>query len=106
MNIFGEQEGVQSLAGEELQKLQGEIDNFFEKVGEVTGEVWIGKRDKFLYKFSGEKNLDLSQFTEEKKGTVIGKLNIDFSNFNQPITVEPPQEFKSIEEIFKLPKNK
>ena len=62
LNIFGEQEGAQFLGGEELQQLQGEIDSFFEKVGEISGEVWIGKRDKFLYKFSGEKNLDLSQF--------------------------------------------
>ena len=106
LKIFGEEEGAQSLAGENLQKLQGEIDNFFEKIGELSGEVWIGKRDKFLYRLSGDKNFDISQFAKGKKGAVIVKLNIDFSNFNQPIVIEPPPEFKSIEEIFKLPTSK
>jgi len=106
IKIFNEQEEAQSLPGEELQKLQGEINSFFEKVGEIVGEVQIGKRDKFLYKFIGEKNLGISQFHKGQEGTFTVKLNIDFSNFNQPVSIEPPQEFKTLEEMFKLPTSK
>lgn len=90
------EEDYKKAADEELSK---DIDKFFEKVGELSGELWIGKKDYLLYRFRGEKTFDLSQFKEGEKGTILIKLDIDLSKFNQPVKIEVPGEYKNLEEI-------
>lgn len=97
------------------EELSRELDKFFAKVGEISAQVWIGKKDYLLYKIKGEKEIDLSKFQEQERGVVplppqskptgmitIG-LEINFSNFNQPLIIEAPGEYKTLEEIFKIP---
>lgn len=86
---------------QEFQKeLSSKIDEFFAKIGDITAELWIGKKDSLLYKIKGEKEIDLSKFAKSAKGKVIVKFDIDFSNFNQPVKIEAPGEYKTLEEIF------
>lgn len=60
-----------------------------EKTGEWLGDIWIGKEDKYLYKFKG-------------KNEILNiRININFSDFNQPLEISPPEEFESLEEIFR-----
>jgi hypothetical protein len=75
------------------------FDEFFAKIGEIEGEIWIGKKDLYLYKIKGEKEIDLQKFEEGAKGKITVKLDMNFSNFNQPIKIETPKEYKTIEEI-------
>ena len=75
------------------------IDELFESVGEISAEIWIGKKDKFIYKIKAEKEIDLNKFKGETKGIIIGKLDIEFSNFDQPVEIKAPESFKSLEEI-------
>ena len=79
------------------------VNEFLEKISEIQAELWIGKKDYLLYKIKGEKEIDLSKFEETMKGKIIAKLNIDFSNFNQPLKIEAPAEYKTLEKIFKIP---
>ena len=82
------------------EEISNKIDELFENVGELSTEIWIGKKDKLIYKIKGEKEIDLNRFKGEKKGIVTGKLDIEFSNFDQPVEIKAPEYFKSLEEIF------
>ncbi|MDI6603175.1 MAG: hypothetical protein QME57_03625 [Patescibacteria group bacterium] len=91
------EEDYKKMAEERLSK---DIEKFFEKIGELSAELWIGKEDYLLYRFKGEKLIDLSKFDENEKGTVLIKLDIDLSKFNQPVNIEAPGQYKSLDEIF------
>lgn len=84
----------------DVEKLSPKIDELFEKIGEITAEVWIGKKDDYLYKIKVEKEIDISQLGAiAKEGVITIKFDMDFSNFNQPVKVEAPKDFKTFEEI-------
>ncbi len=87
---------VVSISEEEISN---KIDEFFEGVGEISAEIWIGKKDKFIYKIKAEKEIDLNKFQGETKGIIIGKLDVEFSNFDQSVEIKAPEFFKSLEEI-------
>ncbi len=89
-------EDYKKAADEEFSK---ELDKFFEKVGELSGELWIGKKDDLLYRFKGEKTFDLSKFGESATGTISLKLDINLSKFNQLINIEAPGQYKRLDEI-------
>jgi Mor family transcriptional regulator len=84
---------------EEIKEFQEEFDKFFEKIGGIEAEIWIGKKDLYLYKIKAKKEIDLSKIEPEEKGRIIIKVEVDFSNFDQPIEIKAPEEFISIEEI-------
>lgn len=84
------------LAGEESSN---KLNEFLEKIGEITADIWIGKKDNYLYKVKGEKEIDLSILSQEQRGTITIKFVVASSNFNQPVTIEAPKEFKTFEEI-------
>lgn len=86
----------EKVAKEEFLK---EMDEFFEKIGETEAELWIGKKDNLLYKTKGEKEIAASQFEEGAEGKAIIKFDLEFSKFNEPIKIEAPGKYKSLEEI-------
>ena len=79
--------------------IKNALNEFFDKVGEITFEFWIGKKDKLLYDAKINKEIDVSKFDIGTKGKVLIKAEVKYSKFNQPIAVEAPKEFKSLEEI-------
>ncbi len=83
--------------------IAGIFSELLDKLGDVTVEMWIGKKDKLLYKIEGEKEIDLSKFDEKDKGVVNIKITFNFSNFNQPVEIKAPETFKSLEEILVIP---
>ncbi len=84
-------------------EMEKNLDEFFSKAGDIAVEIWIGKRDKFLYKVKSEKEMDLSKFDETTKGIFSYKVEINLSNFNLPVKIEAPANFKKWEEIFTPP---
>jgi hypothetical protein len=78
-----------------------EFDKFFQKIGDIEGEIWIGKKDLYLYKIKGEKEIDLSKFEESEKGKITINFEMNFSDFNKPLKIEAPKEYKGLEEILK-----
>lgn len=96
---YSAQTGAALISPEEIAK---DIDEFFKKVGELTADLWIGKKDGFLYKVKSEKEIDLSKFDSTSKGTLTVKLEMEDSNFNLPVKIEAPTDFKTLEEIFPL----
>lgn len=75
------------------------FDEVFEKIGEINADIWIGKKDFYLYKIKAEKEIDISIFEPKEKGKVFAKLEMNLSNFNQLLKIEPPEKFKTILQI-------
>ncbi len=86
-----------------VEGLAESINKSLEKVGDITAEMWIGKKDKLFYKIEGEKEIDLDKFDKQAKGIIDVKIGFEFSNFNQPVEIKVPETFKSLEEIFTIP---
>lgn len=97
----------EGFSEDELQKfreeLKKQLNEFFEKIGEITAEVWIGQKDKLLHKVRGEKEIDLGGFGKSVsiEGKMKIKAEVDFSNFNQPVKIEAPEESKGLDEILR-----
>jgi len=82
------------------QELNYQAEEFFDRIGEIDFEVWIGQKDKYLYRVKFEKGIDLSGLVGSKgKFLINGEVNL--SKFNQVMNVEPPEEFKTMEEILR-----
>jgi len=83
-----------NLEEKEFKEKSKEI---LDKIGEIGGEIWIGKKDYLLYRIKGEKSIDLSKF--EEKGRILISLNLENSKFNQPVKIKAPSEYKTLDEI-------
>ncbi len=99
LKIAGEEGGTMPLPID-IEESQEKIDEFLNKVGEITADVWIGKKDLYLYKLELDKEIDLNRFEDNEKGTIAIEFTTEFSKFNQPIETTVPGEFKTIKEIF------
>lgn len=113
---YKESNGEIEIQEEEMnQALEEEfpksVDEFFEATGPIDFEVWIGQDDMYLYRAKIEKEIDLGNFKESFSGSIgesvpvedIGKvftsMDIKLSKFNQPVQVEAPEEFKTLQEV-------
>ena len=89
-----------------LEEASNNINEFLDKIGDINFEVWIGKKDKLLYRLKTEKEIDISKFYDEEslgqglEGSINIKLELNLSDFNQEMNIEAPKEFKSINEVF------
>jgi hypothetical protein len=83
-----------------LQTLQEEVNSFFDKVGVLSVNLFIGKEDGFFHKIQFYKSFDLSKADSQSTGLVQIDYKIEQSGINKPIEVAPPSEYKTFEEIF------
>jgi hypothetical protein len=83
-----------------LAMAEGFVSTFFEKVGEVKADIWIGKKDLLVYKFNFEKAIDLKQVVETVAGDLSVGLNLEMSDHNKPVVVAIPSGVKSVEEVY------
>lgn len=89
---------LKKQATEELNKA---FDEFFAKVGDIEGDVWIGKKDSLLYRAKIEKSIDLNRIDQYAKGKMNFDLEFNFSSFDKPVKIEAPANFKTLEQILK-----
>lgn len=90
-------------------KIQSGINEFLNKINGVSAEIWIGKKDGYIYKIKLDKEIDLAKLAEiagqnnysTSAGKSSVKLNIDinYSKFNQPVVIEAPVKSTPIEEV-------
>jgi hypothetical protein len=78
--------------------LTEKIDQTLEKIGETEFEIFIEKKELLIYKINLKKEIDLAEF--DGGGSLILKLNINFSDFNKKFDLIYPAEFSTIKEIF------
>ena len=92
-------------------EFQSEISKFFKQMDGVDIEVWIGQRDNYLHKIQFKKKRNLvdyfeKQLYERSKEEILEAersilVDINLSKFNDPVKIEPPEEFENLEEILK-----
>lgn len=91
-----------------MQIMEGELDKelveqtfgeFFNKVGEITGEILIGKKDNLLYGISLEKEIDVSKLDSSSKGTLGIKFELRNSKFEEMVVITPPADPEKLETI-------
>jgi len=85
---------------EEKEEMYANVDKFFEDTGGFEFEIWIGKKDRLIYRMAAAGDLPAS-FSEETQDT--GDVAIDFvvlfSDFNEPVEISVPQESESVIQI-------
>jgi len=84
--IFNEEEIINQM-----------IRNFLVKIGEIELEIWIDKKNYLLYRIKGKKSFELSKIGKEGKISI--SLNFESSKFNQPIKIEPPSQYRDLNEV-------
>ena len=77
------------------------LDEFFEKAEDIKAEIWIGKKDYYLYKIKAEKEIDLKSLTKKSSDAFDFSVDIEFSGFNREINIEAPKNFKDFKELQK-----
>ncbi|MCD6429277.1 hypothetical protein J7L09_01120 [bacterium] len=105
--LIPETSGQETLFGEkEILELNQAIDKLFEKTGEINTEIFVDKIDYLVYEIKGMKtieNLDLSdiegQATQTNPGKAVIKWTFKFSQFNQPMNIQAPEEAKSFMDL-------
>ena len=94
----GELEGMR-------EEVSSSLDKFFEKVGNLELEIWVGQKDYYLYKakfektISSEKVAELLNSQQTEEGNFIVLTEIDFSNFNDPVAISEPEDYQSISKL-------
>lgn len=68
------------------------VDSVFAKIGDITGEVWIGKTDDILYQYKMNKQINLDEILPGAGITFSIALNSTMSNFNTPLEVVAPED--------------
>lgn len=100
------QETISQKEKEEmLKEIPQMIDKAFEEIGELDFEIWIGKKDKMIYKISFDKEIDISKemISSPSGGKIKISGNFNFSKFNEKIEIKKPTEFKTLDEIIVVP---
>jgi hypothetical protein len=95
-------EGILEAKEEEQQAMLESIDKMFEK-GVPEFEIWIGKKDKLIYRINWQDSYEFEQSekmaVKYSKNRVDVNLGIDFSKFNEPVNIIAPEESESIIQV-------
>ena len=86
---------------EMLNEMITNFDGFMNGIGDINFEVWIGKKDKLLYQLNLEKEINTNElYGVDAYGNIDIGFKMNFSEFNQEISISAPEEFKSLDEVF------
>jgi len=87
---------------EEKKAAREEMNVFLEKIGVIKFDIWIGKKDFYIYKIKGEKTISPQQFDveSEEKGNVKISFEYEQSKFNQPVVIEMPTDYENFGKLF------
>lgn len=85
-----------------LVEFQKGINDFFNKFGIFSTDLYIGKSDNFFHKFQFKKDLDMSKIGNagDYTGIVTISYTMEQGAINKEIKVTPPENSKTFEELF------
>ena len=94
-------EGEDAMSPEEMQMVGALLAPMLAGTSIETAQ-WIGLDDNYVHRiiFNLALSLDMTMFAPEA-GTITGALNVDaeLADFNAPVSVEIPTEFKPLDEM-------
>ncbi len=74
------------------------LNSLFPKKGKIIVEVWIGKKDNFLYQINLTKESNINSGTSSQE--ILVKAYAKLSNFGNPIEINSPKGFSDFENGF------
>jgi len=92
-----QKETKSDLLSEEMEK----IDEFLNQTGDLTADFWIGKKDNLLYKILFQNQIQAKKEQLGFDGSISFNLEINFSNFNEPVIIIAPEKPKTVEDLLK-----
>ncbi len=103
--IFEFSEVMKTEEAENLKRteMEEELNDLLEKMGEVEVELWIGKKDFYVYRITLNKELNLAKFENGEEGSLLISSKFDFFDFDKEFEITPPEEAKTWEEAFPTP---
>ncbi len=77
-------------------EIKKKVEEAFNKIGAVSAEIWIGKKDFLPYKIFGSLTIK-----EPNKSKPAGNFTIAlmFKNYDKPVQIDVPAPVKTLEEI-------
>jgi len=90
--------GDKSFPAKDQQNFETGIKDFLAKCGDLNAEIWIGKKDYYMYGFKTSLEIVPSPTMEK----ISVPVNASFSRYNEPINITAPQGAKTFMEM--LPK--
>ena len=97
-----EKEKLEQEVNEFLKDFARKFDRASQQIGEIVFELWVDKLNNLPLRVKLVKEIDLSKFEQleqQLKGKVNIALDLSFSKFGEKIKIEPPLEFKSLQEF-------
>jgi len=89
-------------------EISSQIDESFSKVGEIEFEIWIGQKDKYVYKIGIDKDFYGVDVGNGQMGNMALDFEMVFSEFNQPRNITAPENSDNIIDLlmpfFQIPK--
>ncbi len=76
-----------------------EMRESFYGLSRLEAEIWIGKKDYLLYAISLDERIETAEIDPTDEGFLSLKADINFFDFNQPVSITEPEESKSLEEV-------
>ena len=90
-----EAEDLTLIMKEYLHEVFHPLESEIDQIAGTDINLWIGKKDKLLYKFEFNKSIK-----PEEGGTITLGIVLEFSNFNQSLNIVPPERFETLDELF------
>ena len=92
---FGNFPGEYTLDG-----FKKDVNNTFDKIGDLSVGLFIGKSDMLFHKISFDKGVDISKFDSKASGIIQISYKSEKSGINQPLLISAPNDYENFENVF------
>ena len=82
-----------------INAIKGTVSSFLDEAGDIDIDIWIGKKDFYVYRLLLQKGIDLSKMSSSESGTIIVKLDVNYSDFNSSVKVYEPENPQILETL-------
>lgn len=106
-------EGTEEIDGIEAYRITASADGdsvaMFEGIGELDMTFWIGVEDGLLHRIMANGKLAVPDTGTAQSGSLFESLGggdmgfeilIEYSDFNVPVQIEPPEEYSDLRSLF------
>jgi len=94
-----EKEGITPPTNTSLESFKKDINDFFNKFGSLSADLYIGKSDNFFHKIQFSKNFDVNKINSEITGTVSVNYKMEQAEINKPVLVVAPEKYVNLQDF-------
>ena len=91
--------GEEMPSAQELQDTEKAITDSFKNLGEISGEIWVGKKDNLIYRIKIDKEIDFRKLDPTMSGAANINLAVNFSKYGKVVNIEEPKDAQDLGDI-------